>query len=300
MKNLRYSELMRYWSLRLLGALWLSAMCLSVSAQAAEPVCEVVTESEQALAKLLDVHRAISYEGTVLYERADNRQFLEVAWPDQKAPNEHRQGTLRRLNAKVNPQVEFWPSAFVPKDRVCDLSKFYSLSLESSRVIAGRLTRKLVLRPRDTLRLAHFIDVDVQTGMALGMVTAEPGGKVLERFEFAAIRYREVPALETGVTDDALSARGRDVIPGYFVIAENAEQGVFVVSDGWATASVFVEPLSPTAPSGEGAVIDGATLTYTRGTRVGSTGVLISVLGEVPVVTARLLADAVRSAGSGS
>ena len=56
MKNLRYSELMSYWSLRLLGALWLSVMCLSVSAQAAEPVCEVATEPEQALAKLLDVH----------------------------------------------------------------------------------------------------------------------------------------------------------------------------------------------------------------------------------------------------
>jgi sigma-E factor negative regulatory protein RseB len=150
--------------------------------------------------------------------------------------------------------------------------------------------------------LAHFVDVDVQTGMALAMVTAEPGGKVLERFEFAAIRYRDL--LPSGVgqseeADDGSIAPGRGVIPGYFVVAENHEQGVFVVSDGWATASVFIEPLPPTAPSGEGAVIDGATLTYTRGTRVGNNGVLISVLGEVPVVTARLLADAVRSAGSG-
>ena len=291
---------MSRWWVRCFGALWLIAVCLSVSAQTAAADCEVATEPEQALAKLLNAHSAISYEGAVLYERADNRQFLEVAWPDQNAPNEHRQGTLRRLNAKVDPQAEFWPSAFVPKDRVCDLSKFYSVSLDSSRVIAGRLTRKLVLRPRDTLRLAHFVDVDIQTGMALAMVTAEPGGKVLERFEFAAIRYREMPVLEAGVADDDLIARGRGVIPGYFVVAENHEQGIFVVSDGWATASVFVEPLSPTAPAGEGAVIDGATLTYTRGTRVGNSGVLISVLGEVPVVTARLLADAVRSAGSGS
>jgi negative regulator of sigma E activity len=273
---------------------------LSVSAQTTVLDCEAATESEQALAKLLNAHSAISYEGTVLFERADDRQFLEVAWPEQNAPNELRQGTLRRLNAKVDPQAEFWPSVFVPKDRVCDLSKFYSMSLESSRVIAGRSTRRLVLRPRDTLRLAHLVDVDIQTGMALAMVTAEPGGNVLERFEFAAIRYREVPALETSVADDALIGRGRGVIPGYFVVAENHEQGMFVVSDGWATASVFIEPLSPTAPAGEGAVIDGATLTYTRGTRVGSNGVLISVLGEVPVVTARLLADAVRSAGPGS
>ncbi|MBT5888563.1 MAG: hypothetical protein HOH52_02175 [Halieaceae bacterium] len=290
------------WGVRFLGALSLCVVCLSLPAQASALDCELTTEPEQALAKLLDAHRAISYEGTVLFERADNRQFLEVEWPSRDAPNENRQGTLRRLNAKVNPQAEFWPSAFVPESRVCDLGKFYSVSLDSSRVIAGRLTKKLVLRPRDTLRLAHFVDVDVQTGMALAMVTAEPGGKVLERFEFAAIRYRDLPPSGVGQSeeaDDGSIAPGRGVIPGYFVVAENHEQGVFVVSDGWATASVFIEPLPPTAPSGEGAVIDGATLTYTRGTRVGNNGVLISVLGEVPVVTARLLADAVRSAGSG-
>ena len=301
-KKPRCSKPVRYWWVRFLSALLLSVVCLSVSAKPSVLDCELTTEPERALAKLLDAHSAISYEGTVLFERADNRQFLEVAWPSQDAPDEHRQGTLRRLNATVNPQAEVWPSAFVPEGRVCDLGKFYSVSLDLSRVIAGRLTKKLVLRPRDTLRLAHFVDVDVQTGMALAMVTAEPGGKVLERFEFAAIRYRDLPPLEVGQpaeADGGSIARGRGVIPGYFVVAENHEQGVFVVSDGWATASVFIEPLPPTAPSGEGAVIDGATLTYTRGTRVGNNGVLISVLGEVPVVTARLLADAVRSAGSG-
>ena len=67
-----------------------------------------------------------------------------------------------------------------------------------------------------------------------------------------------------------------------------------MVSDGLATASVFVEPLPAGAPVGEGAIIEGATLTYTRGVRSASGGLLISVLGEVPFVTARLLADAVR------
>lgn len=286
--------------MRFVGVLLLCFVSFSAVAQGTDLDCELALEPELTLAKLLDAHKAVAYQGTVLYERADNRQFLEVAWPSVDGSSESRNGMLRRLNAQVNPQAEYWPAALSQKSRVCDLGKFYSLSLDSSRVIAGRLTRKLVLRPRDTLRLAHFVHVDVQTGMALAMVTAEPGGKVLERFEFAAIRYGELPP-SNGVTADAVSiVRGRGVIPGYFMVSENTEQGVFVVSDGWATASVFVEPLPPSAPSGEGAVIDGATLTYTRGTRVGSSGVLISVLGEVPVVTARLLADAVRSAEQGS
>jgi sigma-E factor negative regulatory protein RseB len=62
-----------------------------------------------------------------------------------------------------------------------------------------------------------------------------------------------------------------------------------------ATASVFLEPLPPGAAPGEAGVIEGATLAYTRGVSVaGQKGVLISVLGEVPMVTARLLADAIR------
>ena len=94
--------------------------------------------------------------------------------------------------------------------------------------------------------------------------------------------------------------RGRSVVPGYFLLSEDADRGVFVVSDGLATASIFVEPLPPGAPVGEGAVIEGATLTYTRGIRSAAGGLLISVLGEVPVVTARLLADAVRPSGEQS
>ena len=80
-------------------------------------------------------------------------------------------------------------------------------------------------------------------------------------------------------------------------MSEDLVNGVFVVSDGLATASIFVEPLPAGAPPGEGAVIEGATLTYTRGVTGAEGRLLISVLGEIPVVTARMLADAVRPPG---
>ena len=131
--------------------------------------------------------------------------------------------------------------------------------------------------------------------MALAMATAGPDGQMLERYEYAEIRYG--PRL-TANNEPAATTRHdpeRVVVPGFFLILEEPDGGVFVVSDGLATASVFVEPLPLGAPGGEGAVIQGATLTYTRGVPGTGGGLLISVLGEVPLVTARLLADAVRA-----
>ena len=131
--------------------------------------------------------------------------------------------------------------------------------------------------------------------MALAMATAGPDGQMLERFEYAEIRYGPRLAANNQPAATTRHDRERVVVPGFFVILEEPDGGVFVVSDGLATASVFVEPLPLGAPGGEGAVIQGATLTYTRGVPGTGGGLLISVLGEVPLVTARLLADAVRA-----
>ena len=252
--------------------------------------CNLETPSEQALLKMLQASSHQQYEGTVLYERAGSRQFVIVSSPVDDAS----QGVLRRMNTQVDPAPESWPAPFDSPQRACDVAAAYLSALESGRTVAGRSTQRLTLRPRDTLRLTHLIDIDSETGLALAMATLGSEGKVLERYEYASIDY------QAGSERDPLAGRqreyerGRSVVPGYFVLSEDADRGVFVVSDGLATASIFVEPLPPGAPVGEGAVIEGATLTYTRGVRSAAGGLLISVLGEVPVATARLLADAVR------
>ena len=253
-------------------------------------ICNLDTPAQQALTKMLQASSHQRYEGTVLYERAGNRQFVTVSSPNDAAG----QGMLRRMNAQADPLPESWPAPFDSPQRACDVAEVYLPTLESGRTVAGRATQRLTLRPRDTLRLTHLIDMDSETGLALAMATVGSEGKMLERYEFASIDYQAVSDREPRAQKQRGYERGRSVVPGYFVLSEDADRGVFVVSDGLATASIFVEPLPPGAPVGEGAVIEGATLTYTRGVRSAAGGLLISVLGEVPVVTARLLADAVR------
>ena len=260
----------------------------------ADQQCNLVTEGEQALERMLLASADVRFAGTVLYERAGSRQFLTVARPQTQG-----MGELRRMNAQANPRAEIWPAPIRSKDRICDVAAVYVSSVEAGRVVAGRNTERLTLRPRDTLRLAHVFDLDSASGLALAMATVGPDGQMLERYEYAAIDYQERAAddlaTEAAVKVASVYTRGRAVIPGYFVVSEDPDRGIFVVSDGLATTSVFVEPLPAGAPAGEGAVIEGATLTYTRGVPSTNGGLLISVLGEVPVVTARLLADAVRA-----
>lgn len=259
-------------------------------ASPSRPVCSLDTPSEQALLKMLRASAYQRYEGTVLYERAGSRQFITVSSPIDHAGR----GVLRRMNAQADPLPESWPAPFDSPERACDVASVYSLTLESGRIVAGRATQRLTLRPRDTLRLTHLIDLDSQTGLALAMATLGSEGTMLERYEYASIDYQADSAVDQPKAGRRAYERGRRVVPGYFVLSEDADRGVFVVTDGLATASIFVEPLPSGAPVGEGAVIEGATLTYTRGIRSAAGGLLISVLGEVPVVTARLLADAVR------
>ena len=227
------------------------------------PVCNLVTPSEQALLKMLQASSHLQYKGTVLYERAGSRQFVTVSSP----VGDTSQGVLRRMNAQADPAPESWPAPFDSPQRACDVAAVYLPALESGRTVAGRSTQRLTLRPRDTLRLTHLIDMDSETGLALAMATVGSEGKMLERYEYASIDYQAVSERDPLAGKRRGYERGRSVVPGYFVLSEDADRGVFVVTDGLATASIFVEPLPPGAPVGEGAVIEGATLTYTRGVR---------------------------------
>ena len=279
----------KFWIQRLRHTLPVLPLVLTLSSASYATDCEITSPGAEALRKMLSAPQGLRFDGTVLSERAGRRQFIVVSWPDASG-----QGTMRRMNAAANPPSEIWPAPFTSAGRVCDVLSVYSPSLGQGRVVAGRATQQLSLKPKDPLRLAHLVDLDAQTGMALGMVTAGSDGQVLERYEYADITYSEVGDWDATKLEAEPQSRGRTVVPGFFLVTEDPGKGIFVVSDGLATASVFVEPLPAGAPPGEGAVIEGATLTYTRGVASAEGRLLISVLGEVPVVTARLLADAVR------
>ena len=65
-------------------------------------------------------------------------------------------------------------------------------------------------------------------------------------------------------------------------------------TDGLASFSVFFESLPGAIKPGEGVEREGSTVAYTRGVILDQRPVLVTVLGEIPTNTARMVADSVR------
>lgn len=265
---------------------------LSVPVSAAGS-CGLSAEIQQQVDASLRAPGQVAYSGTLLLEQNLQRQFLAV---DSTAGGARAQ--LRRLSEQADPPLEYLSAAHEQLADACALARYYELSLESGSVIAGRATRRITARPRDSLRFGYIMDVDLETALPLRMITATQEGKVLERYEFADIRLTDATSPEP----DAIAARATGshyrvaALPPGFNLVHHHDDPVetLVISDGLAAASVFVEtPAQPLRP-GEGAVLRGSTLSYSRGMNGPSGSVLITVIGEVPLQTARLLADAVR------
>lgn len=62
-------------------------------------------------------------------------------------------------------------------------------------------------------------------------------------------------------------------------------------TDGLSTFSIFVEQPKGEIRLGEGMVNRGATLAYTRGLQTSQGAALVSVIGEIPINTARMLVE---------
>jgi len=241
----------------------------------------------------LRVSETLDYTGTLLVEYGSDREFIAVSsTPSAGTTN------FRRLSQRAGAPVQLTVPLPVADRGPCGLAQSYGLVVDAgSGVIAGRATYRLTARPKDTLRLAYVMDLDAEMHMPLRVLAASPDGQVLERYEFAEVSFQQsTPFTKSAGHKGAAAYRLETIPPGFIVVGEGQDPVDFLVlSDGLATVSVFIENQPRSLPSGEGVALRGATLTYTRGTENNR---LITVLGEIPIPTARLLADAVRPEGS--
>jgi sigma-E factor negative regulatory protein RseB len=174
---------------------------------------------------------------------------------------------------------------------------------------------EIAVKPLDTHRFGHHFALDEQTGLLLRAKLYGPKNQVLERFQFVDIQVGHDISRDVfegnhdyyeaghGNTETAplVFADERlwrpNWMPGGFGAAQKqANMDMMSFTDGLAVFSIFVEALADEQPlSVQGTASKGATVAYSRAILLNGQPHRVTVVGEIPVATAKRIADNVEA-----
>jgi len=304
---------------RLLVLLGISSAC-SVPAQASD-------EAIAWLQKMGDALRQENYDGIFSYMRGSTYETIRIVHRMEDGVEKERlfnlNGKVRELYREDNEIICLHPEAddidtdhtvqigpFSPAftERVLATQNLYRLSMRGTDRIAGREAVKLSISPSFNDRYGYRLWLDAETGLMLQSHLVERG-RVREIFQFSSLKVGseiDATALASAIDGDTASHRlaldtaagpekpvwrVRWLPDGFRPVRQQGNRLHF--SDGVATLSVFVEGAeTPALP--EMATTVGGTVVITR--RFKPSGSQITVVGEVPVQTARKVAESVEPA----
>ncbi|MDA8752725.1 MucB/RseB C-terminal domain-containing protein [Halieaceae bacterium] len=271
------------------------------------------------LDKMSRSNQSVAYHGVVTFQRGDDLQVMQI---ERRVSGPAGTEQLTRLTGQgaqvlradhpldcLHPGHKLLQLGDQLAEGNCGIAKLYRLSVSEGERVAGRRAVRVAVEPRDMYRYGYVMELDKQTGLLLKITTIGRGDQVLERFQFADLTYGDAPAREP-VVELVHRARhpnphelsdapglglpwGLGWLPQGFTLtdASTADAARRTYTDGLAVFSVFLERLAEEMPSGEGVARQGSTTSYTRGMQIGDEPVLVTVIGEVPVNTARMVAD---------
>jgi len=206
---------------------------------------------------------------------------------------------------------------FVPEN-ILKLGKLYDIELIGRDRIAGYSTVILSIEPKDKMRYGYRIWLEEESGMVLRSDIMKASGKVMEQMMFTEISLQSpisVAMLEPTVkhdkfrilTDQLVTNNEPQIneadwsfvrIPKGFNVTGQSLKPMpmkkhlvqhFVLSDGLATVSVYIEKSATNEQELEGESSMGSVNAFGR--RVD--GHRVTVMGEVPRATVKQIAEAV-------
>jgi sigma-E factor negative regulatory protein RseB len=220
------------------------------------------------------------------------------------------------MTMKIDRRLDPKPFPVMRAD-VSGLAENYVVRKAETERVAGYDCQAIVLEPRDNLRYGHKLWADVVTGMLVKARTVNEKNEVVEQFAFTQLqiggkidkeqvkskfagRGRDWRVERSGMAPADLATHGWQLgtlPPGYRKITElkrnvgaSMDVGQIVVSDGFAAVSVFIEPLVERPSLAQvGLSRQGAVNVYVRKLPKH----LVTVLGEVPAESVRLIANGV-------
>lgn len=279
----------------------------------------------EALAWLDKMSRSVhqvSYYGVVTLHRGEDMQVMQVSHLVDDGVSAESLTRLTGQGAQVNRQqhplecVHPGHNLLRMGDDIrqgeCGVAEHYRFSVTDGDRIAGRRSVSIRVEPRDVYRFGYQLSLDRKTGLLLKTEMRGHGGRILEKFQFANLSYTQqmpgvtevdtiheaehpVPAEQPGQREVARAWQAT-WLPSGFMATDSPGQfaGRRTFTDGLAVFSVFLEHAEGELRPGEGVVRNGGTMSYSRGLNLSGVPVLVTVVGEVPVNTARMVADSIR------
>jgi len=264
----------------------------------------------------------VSYHGVVTFQRGDDMQAMQISHSVSDGLASERMVELTGQGAEV-VRVNHPLECIHPGHRLlrlgtelqaghCGVAEYYRFRVTDGDLVAGRQAVRVRIEPRDMYRYGYTMELDRETGLLLKSETLGRGGKVLEKFQFASLSYSPDNAAsgeEARLVHEALHSLPAEEIPAAALATDwnvkwlplgftltdlpHGASARRTYTDGLAVFSVFLEQLSQDIRPGEGVVRTGGTTSYTRGMHLAGRPVLVAVIGEVPLNTARMVADSV-------
>jgi sigma-E factor negative regulatory protein RseB len=264
----------------------------------------------------------VNYSGVVTFQRGGDMQVMQVSHSVADGKASERLTELTGQGAEV-VRVDHPLECIHPGHRLlrlgsdlqagrCGVAEYYRFRVANGERVAGRQAIRILIEPLDMYRYGYAMELDQETGLLLKSETIGRGDKVLESFQFANLSY--APDTGSEATDVNVVHLARHPHPGIPSTVGSSGMAWVVnwlprgftqtdhpnvdairrtYTDGLAVFSVFLERLSREIRPGEGVVRKGGTTSYTRGLSLAGQPVLVTVVGEVPLNTARMVADSV-------
>ncbi|MCB1692009.1 MAG: MucB/RseB C-terminal domain-containing protein [Pseudomonadales bacterium] len=307
------------------------ALCLTLAGLPVMALAAEEGDAESWLEKMGRALREESYEGIFTYMRGYQFDTVKVVhkFEDGKEKERllHLNGDQREVlidgdtvtcrhepgaDVDLEREVSLGPFTHAFNENLANYQSFYDFTLTGHDRVAGRPAIRLEITPKNNDRYGYKLWLDEATGLLLQSHLISQG-HVLEVFQFSRVDIGDpvddshllatltgdvvVHQLAPNEPDTATAtaqARKPDWrvawLPNGFRQVRTTSPNRILFSDGIATFSIFVEQ-GKSSRLGEIVTHMGGTVVITR--RLKNTAQQITVVGEVPVDTAKRVAESV-------
>lgn len=288
---------------------------------------------EELLKQMAEANRQLNYTGIFTYEHGGTLKTVKVFHAVKDGREVERlvllsgpqQEVIRRGNdvncQRLGDAMLRGNAAGVANITKHHLDNYYSVQIKPDDRVAGHDVTVLHVVPLDEHRYGYVLGLDKTSGLLLQSMLIGNKNRVLERFQYVDIQVgSEIADADLGPEDDGHHLVSPDASPcieqgklpvttsnwrvgwlppGYAMAgherSDDSGRETLIYTDGLSVFSVFVDP-EMTASFPQMQAQRGATVAYLSRVEVGERQYVICVVGEIPVDTARLVAQSVAPA----